>query len=171
MGSRSAEKWRVPPCDFIPSCFCQAVAVRADVVSGHSPPPRGVKPVCSACPGVRAAVRPGRAALPPDGSELAWVAGRQRPFLGSLFSQSPGAPRRPSARGGHPLRQRLTGWPSAAGSSGWAGGRLCPFSASCGHSRRKCPDFSGSRGYTRLALSGSEGPRNNPVAGVVSHHI
>lgn len=51
VGSRSAEKWRVPPCDFVPSCFCQAVAVRADVVSGHSPPPRGVKPVCSACPG------------------------------------------------------------------------------------------------------------------------
>lgn len=41
----------MPPCDFVPSCFCQAVAVRADVVSGHSPPPRGVKPVCSACPG------------------------------------------------------------------------------------------------------------------------
>lgn len=54
------------------------------------------------------------------------MAGRQRPFLGSLFSQSPGAPRRPSARGGRPLRQQLTGWPSAAGSSERAGGRLCP---------------------------------------------
>lgn len=118
----------MPPCDFVPSCFCQAVAVRADVVSGHSPPPRGVKPVCSACPGCqgRGQAWQGR----PSSRRLrARVGGGPTTSIPGVpvfsiprSSEEAVGPRRPPP----PSAAHRVAVSSAAGSSGQAGGRLCP---------------------------------------------